>query len=299
MREPQTIDLHYLDRPQAIAACLLELDEGVAIVDPGPSASLDALYAALEERGLGIDDIRALLLTHIHLDHAGAAGTLAREQPELRVYVHERGARHLADPSKLLASARRIYGGEMERLFGDFEAVPADRLVALTGGERLDIGGRVFLVVDAPGHAKHHVALLDEATGTVFLGDTVGERFAPATHVLPVTPPPDIDLERWEDTLARVRAWQPASIFVTHFGRFGDPALHFDEFETRLMAWAHLVLQSLSEPGDDAEKAERFAAGIMGELRDLVAPEHVVPYMNAGIAESWTGLARYWRTRPS
>jgi glyoxylase-like metal-dependent hydrolase (beta-lactamase superfamily II) len=299
MREPEAIDLDYLGKPQAIAACLLELNDGVAIVDPGPSASLDALRAALDDRGLTIDDVRALLLTHIHLDHAGAAGTLAREQPELRVFVHERGARHLADPSKLLASARRIYGGEMERLFGDFEAVPADRLVALAGGERLDIGGRAVRVADAPGHAKHHVALLDERSGIAFLGDTVGERFAPATHVLPVTPPPDIDLERWEDTLTRVRAWQPASIFLTHFGRFDDPTLHFNEFETRLMAWAYLVLKSLSEPGEDEEKAERFAAGVMGELRDSVAPEHVVPYMDAGIAESWTGLARYWRTRPS
>lgn len=297
MVAPETIDLHYLGKPQSIAAGLLALDDGVAIVDPGPSTSLDALREALADRGVGLRDVRALLLTHIHLDHAGAAGTLAREQPELRVYVHERGARHLADPSKLLASARRIYGSEMERLFGDFEAVPSDRLTPLSGGERLDIGGRVLRIADAPGHAKHHLALLDETSGTVFLGDTVGERFSPSTHVLPVTPPPDIDLECWEDTMMHVRDWQPASIFITHFGRFDDAVRHFDEFETRLLAWAHLVLTSLSEPGPDEEKAERFAAAAMGELRDVVAPEAIVPYMSAGIAESWTGLARYWRNR--
>ena len=166
--------------------------------------------------------MRALLLTHIHLDHAGATGVLVRENPELKVYVHERGAPHLVDPSRLLASATRLYGDRMEMLWGEVTAVPAANVVALTGGERIDVVGRPFDVAYTPGHAVHHVSYLDPATGTAYVGDTAGIRVNSLPFALPPAPPPDIDLEAWKESLARIRAWAPERLFVTHFGPLDD-----------------------------------------------------------------------------
>jgi len=292
------IDVEYRGQPNGIAACVLETDEGHAVVDPGPTSSIAGLQAGMRDAGLDPADLRFILLTHIHFDHAGATGTLLGQNPDLRVFVHAKGAVHLADPSRLLASAIRIYGDALDRLFGEFLPVPATAFVALDGGETIEPCGRRIRVKYTPGHATHHVAFLDEETSTVFLGDTAGERFAPSTHVLPVTPPPDIDLEAWRDSIARIREWNAASLFITHFGSFGDVGRHLDTLETGLADWADRVRASLAEPGTDDERATRFADAIHEQLQQSVEPGAVHHYLNGGgIRDSWYGLARYWRKR--
>ena len=256
----QLVDLNYLGQPEVIASALLETPEGYAAVDPGPTTSVEALRAALAQRGATMAELRWLLLTHIHLDHAGATGVLVRENPELRVFVHERGARHLAAPERLLESATRIYGDRMRELWGEFLPVPADHLHALRGGERLELGGRAVRVAATPGHAWHHVSYLDETSGTAFVGDVAGERYPGCDFAIPVTPPPDIDLDVWRDSWEQLRQWNPAALFLTHFGVFTDVVAHLDQLERRTLA------------------ARRYAH-------------------TAGVLESWTGLARYWRRK--
>ena len=292
-----SIDVNYLGRPGGIAACVLETDAGLVLVDPGPTSSLHGLHAGLASLGMRMADATLLLLTHIHLDHAGAAGTLVAAHPGLRVGVHARGAPHLANPGRLLDSALRIYGGGMDRLFGEVRPVPGHAIDALRGGETLQRGGRTLRIADAPGHAVHHLACLDERSGTVFVGDTAGERFAPAEWVLPVTPPPDIDLEAWHTTLDAIRTMQPDRLFLTHFGPAVDVPDHLDRLARSLDAWAQRVRASLDEPGDDARRAAAFVESVSADIRAHVPAELVPDYLGGGLTDSWYGLARYWRKR--
>ena len=206
------IDLLHRGREKVIACFALD---GV-LVDPGPQSCEDTLLEAL-----GGDQPEALLLTHIHFDHAGAAGALVRRWPELEVYVHERGARHLADPARLVASAARLYGGEegLHEIWGEVVPVPEDRLRVLTGGERV----RGFAVEYTPGHASHHVCYLHEESGVAFVGDMAGVRIPPYDLTLAPTPPPDIDVEAWERSLDTIAAWEPDTLALTHFGTADDP----------------------------------------------------------------------------
>lgn len=292
------IDLEFLGRPFHIATALVEAPGGPVLIDPGPASTLPRLRAALAERGIELRDVRALLLTHIHLDHAGATGVLVRENPGLKVYVHERGAPHLVDPSRLLASATRLYGDRMEMLWGEVASVPAANVVALAGGERIDVVGRPFDVAYTPGHAVHHVSYLDPATGTAYVGDTAGIRVNSLPFALPPAPPPDIDLEAWKESLARIRAWAPERLFVTHFGPLDDVSEHMEEFETRLFAWADAVKASLDEPGTDEERARRFVEAARAEMRRHLPEEAARGYEESGgIEATWYGLARYWRGR--
>jgi glyoxylase-like metal-dependent hydrolase (beta-lactamase superfamily II) len=208
--DPEPVDLLHLGRLRVICAWLL----GEVIVDPGPASCLPALLDALGERVP-----RALALTHIHLDHAGAAGSLARRFPGMEVWVHERGARHLADPSRLLASASRLYGAEMDRLWGEVLPVPAERIRVLSGGETL----AGMTVADTPGHASHHVSYLHEPSGWAFVGDMAGVRVAPHPFTLAPTPPPDIDVELWDRSIDLIAAWEPTGLGLTHFGAAENP----------------------------------------------------------------------------
>ena len=170
-----------------------------AIVDPGPESSMEKLLEACPEP-------RALLLTHIHLDHAGATGTILREHPGITVFVHERGAPHMLNPEKLLASATRLYGDDMDRLWGEFAAVPASNVVVLSGGERIEAGGRMFDVAYTPGHASHHVSYLHEDSGDAYVGDVAGVRIPPYDWVVAPTPPPEIEVETWMDSIHAITA---------------------------------------------------------------------------------------------
>jgi len=292
------IDVDYLGKPKVIAACLLQGRGGPAIVDPGPASALVTLRSKLGKLGLAVQDIDTILLTHIHLDHAGATGSLVKENPRIRIYVHERGATHMVDPSKLLSSAQRLYGDQMDRLWGEFLPVPAANVCALTGGERLNIAGRQLEVVYTPGHAWHHVSYFEAATGLAFVGDTAGIRIANGRTILPITPPPDIDPEAWAQSWQKIRERKPERLFLTHFGPAGGVQEHLDELRERLEEWSVAVHESLNEGADDAERAARFTEQVAAKLRERLSEQDTERYVRgAAVDLCWYGLARYWRKR--
>lgn len=300
------VDLRFLGFPEIIATAVIQATGGVALIDPGPSTSLDNLRTALAHKGIAIADVRQLLLTHIHLDHAGATGSLVKENPAIEVLVHERGAPHLVDPSKLLASATRLYGErDMDRLWGEFLPVPADRVRVLTGGERVTVAGREFEVAYTPGHASHHVSYFDPASRIAFVGDTAGIRRRPAgqgtagAYVMPPTPPPDIDLEAWRASEDRILAWDPDTLFLTHFGPYHGARPHFQELMDHIEAWSRIVRRLLADSTlTDDERQEKFVTEAELELRRAVGDQEAEKYSRAGrIDYSWQGLSRYWRKR--
>jgi glyoxylase-like metal-dependent hydrolase (beta-lactamase superfamily II) len=292
------LDLNFLGVPGVIATVVLQGPDGVALIDPGPSSTLPALRAGLERGGIRIADLRAILLTHIHLDHAGATGTLVKENPQVRVYVHEKGAPHMVDPQKLLASATRLWGDEMDRLWGEFRAVPASVLAVLTGGERIVAGGRDLEIAYTPGHASHHVSYFSPDTGLAFVGDTAGIRLGPGGFILPPTPPPDIDLEIWRDSLRRIGDWHPQTLFLTHFGPHAPVGAHLTEVHDHLDLVSDLVRASLERAGTDNEREGWFADELRRELRRRVGEAAAAAYEVAGRFDlSWRGLARYWRKK--
>lgn len=268
-----------------------------ALVDPGPASTLETLRAELRRLGVSIHDIADILLTHIHLDHAGATGALVRDNPRVRVWVSERGARHVADPTRLLDSARRLYGDALDSLFGTVEPVPAGNIHALSGGERVQTAGRTVAVAYVPGHARHHVAFLDEASGTAFVGDTCGVRAQDAPVVLPVTPPPDVDLEAWSASLDRIEAWRAERLFLTHFGAASPSAEHIAQLRERLARWAARVRASLDDAAHDADRAAAFAHEVERETTRELGALAAWYIEGAEPAASWHGLARYWRVR--
>lgn len=293
-----TIDLEHLGRPRSVACRLLDTAEGPVLVDPGPGSTLATLTAGLAAHGVAVTDLAAVLLTHIHFDHAGVTGTLAAAHRGVRVFVHEVGARHLADPSRLIASATRIYGDRMDTLWGPILPVPTDRLQTLAGGETLRIGGRSFAVRYTPGHAVHHVTYLDESDGTAYVGDVAGLRLPPVDLVLPVTPPPDFDHATWLASLEVVAASAPTRLFVTHFGMSDDPATHLAQLRIGLEAWSARARTLLHEEMTDAARADRFHAWVLASIADRLTPaqrEAVAEFSD--FRASFHGLARYWRTR--
>jgi glyoxylase-like metal-dependent hydrolase (beta-lactamase superfamily II) len=292
------IDVEYLGNLRVIAACLVEGQGGVAIVDPGPTSALATLRKKLDQLGLGVKGVDTILLTHIHLDHAGATGTLVRENPRIRVYVHERGAKHMIDPAKLLDSARRLYADEMDRLWGEFLPVPAENVCALAGGERLSIGGRQLEVVYTPGHASHHVSYFDTASGLAFVGDTAGIRIANAPTIMPLTPPPDIDPEAWAKSWELIQERQPERIFLTHFGVADHIGEHLEELRERLEEWSVAVRESLDDGQTDAERAVQFTQQVTAKLKRSMSEQDVDRFARAAALDfCWSGLARYWRKR--
>jgi len=291
------IDLQFLGSPRVIATAVLKGPDGVTLIDPGPTSCLPALEAGLRDRGLALRDVRALLLTHIHLDHAGAAGTIAERVPAVRVYVHERGAPHMIDPAKLLASATRLYGTRMDLLWGAFQPVPADRVTVLKGGERLELAGTALKVAYTPGHAKHHVSYLDEQTAVAYVGDTAGVRVS-GDYLIAPTPPPDIDIEAWQDSLDTIDAWQPLSLFLTHFGPVGHPRAHLARLRTTITTAAESARELMKTPGTDEQLAHRFAEQMRRDVRKSL-PEHEAraAELAAPFDQLWAGLARYWQKK--
>jgi glyoxylase-like metal-dependent hydrolase (beta-lactamase superfamily II) len=292
------IDAEHLGHPRVIACCLLDGAGGPALVDPGPASTLPRVKAKLANRGLRVADLGSILLTHIHLDHAGATGTLVKENPALRVYVHERGAPHMINPSKLLDSATRLYGEKMDYLWGEFLAVPQENVIVLRGGERIEAGGRRLDVAYTPGHASHHVSYFDQSTGIAFTGDTAGIRIGNSACVLPPTPPPDIDLEKWHASMDLILARKPQKLFVTHFGAAWPVEEHFAELRASLARWSEMVRTSLETPGTDEELAAQFARDVMQDLKGVLPLAEAEGYARAATPVlNWYGLARYWRKR--
>lgn len=295
------IDLQFLGIPEIIATTIIQGPGGVALVDPGPSTTLATLRGALAAKGIALADVRQVLLTHIHLDHAGVTGTLVRDNPSLDVFVHERGAPHMVDPAKLLSSATRLYGADMDRFWGEFLPVPAARIKALKGGERFTAGGRELEVAYTPGHASHHVSFFDPSSRIAFVGDVAGIRRGERLCVMPPTPPPDIDLEAWRLSEDRILDWDPDTLFLTHFGPFHGARLHFMDLTERLSSWSRLVRRLLADTTmDDAGRLEGFVREALAELRRHVGEQEAEKYSRAGRLDySWQGLSRYWRRQGS
>jgi glyoxylase-like metal-dependent hydrolase (beta-lactamase superfamily II) len=273
----RAIDVMHLGHDRVI--CCWQV--GDVLIDPGPTSTLPTLLAAL-----GDERPRALYLTHIHLDHAGAAGALVRRWPDLEVHVHERGAPHMIDPSKLMESATRLYGDDMDRLWGEMVPVPEANVHVLKGGEELEGG---FEVAYTPGHASHHVSYFHGESGTAFVGDVGGVRIPPAALVLPPTPPPDIDVEAWHASIDTVAAWRPRRLAMTHFGAGEDPSAQLAEVGRRLDAWAQLA-RDRDEAG--------FIEAVTEEIERAADPETGAAFVQAAPPEQlYAGLGRYWRKR--
>jgi glyoxylase-like metal-dependent hydrolase (beta-lactamase superfamily II) len=261
------LDVRHLGTPHVV--CCHEPEPGT-LVDPGPASSVEQLLAAL-----GDIEPRRILLTHIHLDHAGATGVLLRRFPDAQVWVHERGAPHVVDPSKLVASATRLYGDDMDRLWGEIAPVPERSLRVLRGGETID-GYRVEYT---PGHASHHVAYLHEASGTALCGDVAGVRIGDGPLIAP-TPPPDIDVEAWHASIDRIAAWRPARLALTHWGSFTDAAEHLARLHEELDdCLAHA--ERLGEGEYERWMAGRFAAASETAAYDQATP---APTLHPGLA---------------
>ena len=291
-------DLMHRGRPRVIATAVIQSTAGVALVDPGPSSCLDTLRASLTEAGIAVEDIRTLLLTHIHLDHAGATGSLLKENPAITVYVHARGAPHLIDPSKLLASAARLYGDAMDALWGEFLPVPEANVRVLAGGERIVAADRELDVAYTPGHASHHVSFLDQSSGVAFVGDVAGVRTGKALFVMPPTPPPDVDIELWGESIEVVRQWQASTLLVTHFGAHEGPSSHLDELLTHLAAMKEMSRSIIEAGGSDDDQMKRFVDEMRIYLARHVPADEASLYGHAApIDQCWLGLARYWRKR--
>ncbi len=271
----RVIDVMHLGVPRVIGCW--EVD-GV-LIDPGPTSCLETLLGALEQPP------RALLLTHIHLDHAGASGSLVERWPELEVYVHERGVTHMVDPEKLMKSASRLYGDDMDRLWGEMVPVPEGNIRTLQGGERLLDGA--FEVAYTPGHASHHVSY--RHGGTAFVGDAAGVRITPAPMTIPPTPPPDIDVEAWHESIERIRAWAPERLAMTHFGESDDVEVQLGELDRRLDEYAERARE---------QELDEFMAGVGADLERGVDASLIPAYKQAAPPNQlYLGLERYWRKR--
>jgi glyoxylase-like metal-dependent hydrolase (beta-lactamase superfamily II) len=292
------LDLEHLGRARVIGACLLESEGRRALVDPGPGSALPVLLARLDAFGVGPEDLTDLLLTHIHLDHAGVSGALVARNPRLRVWVHARGAPHLIDPSRLVSSARRLWGDELDRLWGDCLPIPADNLTVLSGGEEIALGARRLQVADTPGHASHHVCYFEADTATAFVGDTAGVRVTGTGYALPPTPPPDIDLEAWAASLDRIAAWAPRQVVVTHFGAIPAVEHHLAQLRRRLQSWGDWARELVEADLDESQRGARFVAQVEAEVHAHLDDETAASILQAAQPDlCWLGLARYWRRR--
>jgi glyoxylase-like metal-dependent hydrolase (beta-lactamase superfamily II) len=250
------------------------LIEGPApvLVETGSQSSVPVLLAALAEHGVGAGDLAGVAVTHVHLDHAGGVGDVAKAFPKAVVYVHPRGARHLADPSRLVASAATVYGDVLDSLYGRLTPTSSERVKAVEDGAEIDIGGgRVLSVVHSPGHAKHHMALHDSQSGLLFVGDSVGVRLPGAGALRPATPPADFDLAQALDSLKRYSDRSPSALALAHYGLLpDDPETALDQARDILQEWADIA-SAAWHSGRDVEEALRERFG--GELDALPAEE--------------------------
>jgi glyoxylase-like metal-dependent hydrolase (beta-lactamase superfamily II) len=275
----EPIDLMHMGLERIIGVYVVDTDDGLALFDCGPSSTIDSLKAGLADRGLELQDIRHLLLSHVHLDHAGAAGTLVREHPALQVHVSPIGAPHVVDPTRLERSARRLWGDGFDALWGALEPVPQENLHAVGDSA---VGLDVF---PTPGHASHHVSYLAR-DGTLHAGDAVGVRILPGRYVFPAAPPPDVDLEDWEQTFRGIASRRPARFALTHFGVVEDMEEHVARMRAELGRAAERVRSGMSrEEFEIATRADVTAADEAG----------VSYYESAGpIWQTYFGLKRYW-----
>ena len=289
------LDLSFQGMSEVIAAFLITGAEGHTLIETGPGSTLPALERAMSAAGARLEDVTQLAVTHIHLDHAGAAGTLLRRLPNARLFVHPVGAPHMIDPSKLLASATRIYGDAMDRLWGAFEPCPVDRVVILADDAELRAGSRTLRALHTPGHASHHIAFVDMERKTAFTGDVAGVRLGASPYVRPPTPPPDIDIPAWHESAHRLRALGLRALDLTHFGRIPGAADHLDTLVRNLDDWLAWVTDRLRRGEDPATVAEELMRkGEMDVIRAGGSAADAAAYELATPSRmSVDGMARY------
>jgi glyoxylase-like metal-dependent hydrolase (beta-lactamase superfamily II) len=288
-----TLDLNFQNQTHAIASYLIRDRDAVVLVESGPGSTLASLEAGLRAHALSLSHVTHVLLTHIHLDHAGAAGRLARYGAQ--VYVHPVGAPHLLNPEKLLASAARIYGERMEALWGEFLSVPQNQLHAVNDAEEIRIGSRRFLALSTPGHAEHHHVYLFE--DVCFSGDVGGVRIPGFQYLRVPMPPPELHIEKWRATLALLRKQKFARIAPTHFGLYDDPEWQLREVEKELDSAERWLEQTMPSDPPVEELRASFTAWIEEEGRQQGLNEDVVKaYALANpLGMSADGLQRYWK----
>jgi glyoxylase-like metal-dependent hydrolase (beta-lactamase superfamily II) len=293
------IDTRMAGRHMVTSAYLVAADQPT-LVETGPTSSLDAVLEGLSALGIGPRDLAHVVVTHIHLDHAGGVGRLAGSFPGATIWVHDRGAPHLADPTKLVASAGRVYGEErMQRLFGPVDPAPADRLRAVSEGDRLDLGNRALDVLYTPGHASHHVALADSETGAVFTGDALGIHLPDVRVLRPATPPPDINVEQYVASVEAIKRRARTALLFSHYGPVQEISELCDLAATRLRKWAGIVRGAMDDTEDLERIAEVLGSGTADEFEDATPGAtgldryEILGDMKANAA----GLVRYWRKR--
>jgi glyoxylase-like metal-dependent hydrolase (beta-lactamase superfamily II) len=291
------IDHRWMGMPGFIASYLVDGGDGLALVDPGPDSTLDTLLAGIRAAGRDPAELTHVLVTHVHLDHAAAAGRLLRHAPRATVYVHPRGAAHLADPTRLLSSAARLYGDAMQTLWGTMHPVPEDRLRVLADDEAVCVGRRTLTALDTPGHASHHLAFHDAARGLVFTGDVGGIRLDRLPHVRPPTPPPDLDPVAWAASIRRLEALRPAALLLAHFGAVDDVAWHLEDLRARLSDWTDWAAARAANDPDAAALAAALRDKGDAELRAATGDEEAVRRYADSIPYDMqaTGFLRYLR----
>jgi glyoxylase-like metal-dependent hydrolase (beta-lactamase superfamily II) len=293
------ISLPFLEEDEIIGSYLLAGENELAIIDPGPGSMLESLLASIRAAGFDPQDVTHILATHVHLDHAGATGSLVRQLPKAQVYVHSKGAPHLIDTSKVLASATRIYGDRMPLLWGEIESTPEGRLHVIEGGDILKVAGRRIEVHYTPGHAIHHVIFFDAHSGELFAGDVAGVKLPGVDYVKPPTPPPDLDLEAWSDSISLVRSLRPDILYLGHFGAVKDVAQQFGRLREKLTAWGDFVLEAMRNGKSEAEIIALLIEKTQPELQRIARDAHALQRYEIASNYQMTvqGYMRYWRKK--
>lgn len=293
------ISLPFLGEHEIVGSYLLAGADDLAIIDPGPGSMLEPLLASITEAGFDPEDVTHIVATHVHLDHAGAAGSLVSRLPGARVFVHSKGAPHLLDPSKIVASATRIYGDRMKLLWGDIEPVPENRLQIIEGGDILKIAGRRLEVHYTPGHAVHHVIFFDAHSGELFAGDVAGVRLQGVDYVRPPTPPPDLDLEAWSGSIKLVKSLRPDVLYIGHFGAVRNIPQHFGLLEEKLYSWGDFVLKAMREGKSEEEIIAMLIEHTEPELLKAANDPHALDRYEIATNYPMTvqGYMRYWRKK--
>ncbi len=290
------IDLHFLDIPQAIAVFVVETSEGPVLIESGPYSTFKNLQKGLQSKGFAVADVRHVFLTHIHFDHAGAAWALAAQGA--KVYVHPFGAKHMAHPEKLVASARRIYQENMDRLWGAMEPIAPQQLVEVAHEEEFTVGNTTFKAWHTPGHAVHHIAW--QVEGNLFTGDVAGVSINHGM-VEPPCPPPDIQVEDWQKSIQLMRKISPKTLYLTHFGPVEekDVALHLEALEKNLLDWADWIRMKLDKQESPEEIEPEFKRYVTNQLKASGASDMLIRQYEAANPPSMsvTGLIRYWQKK--
>ncbi|GAC1406535.1 MAG: MBL fold metallo-hydrolase [Ktedonobacteraceae bacterium] len=293
------ISLPFQGEEEIIGSYLLSGGNELAVIDPGPGSMLEPLLAAIRKAGFDPQDVTHLLATHVHLDHAGVVGSLVKHMPKAKVYAHSKGAPHLLDTTKVVASATRIYGDRMQQLWGEIAPTPADRLQTIEGGDILNVAGRRLEVHYTPGHAVHHVVFFDAHSGDLFAGDTAGVRLQGVDYVRPPTPPPDIDLEAWFDSIDTIKKLRPDVLYLGHFGATRNATRHLERLREQLISWGNTVLEAMRGGKSEQEILDLLIAQTEPALQRVTNDPNALKRYEIATNYAMTvqGYMRYWRKK--